>query len=476
MRKVVLDGIKWLTLARLVAQITRWAATIIAIRLLAPNDFGLAALAQTVLSILELFGSFGLGAAIIQSPEISRRALQLIFGMITAINLILAALMWGVAPYAATFYGEPELTQIIRVLALTFLFVIAGAIPANLLIRDMNFRAIAIAQVLSGSAGAAVLLIMAYSGYGYWALIWGGIAILGVDTIVKIIARPVFVVPVFNFPEAKQYLTFGSLVMASTIIHHLYVSLDVVIAGIYWSAETLGIYAVALQLAVLPLNKMMPMIRQVAFPAFSKNQSDLEKTRGYMVKSMQLAMAISFPIFFGISSISVLLVPLLLGSNWESAALPIMILCVSIPFRMMVELYEPPLFATNRPKIVVINSLVILCIMIPTFFISVQWDVLGLSLGWLLVFPLVSLGSSYWYCKSMEINLATMFGALQTPLLGSTLMLGVVYGYIQGLTGMLNPWVLMVSAIGLGAAVYLLYIYIFDRSLFNQYLEIVTRG
>lgn len=476
MRSLVIHGIKWLTLARLIAQVTRWAATIIAIRLLAPDDFGLAALAQSVLSILELFGSFGLGAAIIQSPEISRRALQLILGMVAAVNLLLGTLMWVIAPYAAAFYGEPELIQIIRVLALTFLFVIAGALPSNLLVRDMNFKAIAIAQVLSGFAGAAVLLYMAYAGYGYWALIWGGIAILAVDTTVKIIARPMFVIPVFNFPEAKQYLTFGSLVMASTIIHHLYVSLDVIIAGIYWSAETLGIYAVALQMAVLPLNKMMPMIRQVAFPAFSRNQSDLEKTRNYMVKSMQLAMAISFPIFFGISSISILLVPLLLGSDWEPAALPIMILCVSIPFRMMVELYEPPLFATNRPKVVVINSLVILCIMIPTFFISVQWDVLGLSLGWLLVFPLVSMGSSYYYCKSMEIPILTMFRALQTPLLGSTLMLAAVYGFIFALSEYLSPWVLLISAIVLGALIYLLYIFIFDRSLFNQYREIVIRS
>ncbi|PCJ27272.1 MAG: hypothetical protein COA96_03555 [SAR86 cluster bacterium] len=474
-KRTVIDALKWLSMARLLAQITRWCVTFIVIKLLSPSDYGVAALAQTVLALLELFTSLGLGAAVVQSKNISKRDLQIIFGMIVTINTILLIFLWVIAPIVSQFYDNPALELILKVLSLNFVFIVLGSLPSSLLLRDMKFKAIALSEVISGFCGAGVSLALAYAGYGYWALVLGGMSIIISRTIVQFIANPVLIMPRFNFSEAKHFISFGGLIMASIIVRYLYVSLDVVIAGRVWTPETLGMYAVALQLAVLPLNKIMPMIRQVAFPAYSKTQSDPAKVRSYVVESMGLAMALAFPLFFGISSIASLLVPLLLGIKWQAATLPITLLCMVIPFRMMLELFEPALNATGNPRVVFNTSLRILMFMVPTFLISVRWDEVGLALGWLVVFPLLSLYSCSGYCRELKIPFMTMLRAIKSPVLCSSLMLVSVTFYIQQLESSMPQWTLLISAIALGGMLYVLLIFISSRSLFNRYKSVLQR-
>ena len=231
-KQSVFSGLKWLTLARLISQLVRWSVTFIVIRLLLPEDYGIAALAQTVLSFLELFTSFGLGAAIIQSKKIDKQQLQVIFGMIVVISLCLFSLLWFIAPFVADFYQQEELKTVLRVLSINFVLIVLSALPSNLLIREMKFKLIAIVDVVSGISGATTSLYLAYMGYGYWAIIIGGQVIMGVRAIFLMVARPVFVLPIFSFSKGKKYLAFGGLIMTSKVIRYLYVTLDVVIAGI----------------------------------------------------------------------------------------------------------------------------------------------------------------------------------------------------------------------------------------------------
>ena len=472
-RKTVISGIKWLSIGKLIAQLVRWVATILVIQRLAPEDFGIAALAQSLLSIFELFTTLGLNAAIVQTKELTRRDLQVIFGMIVLINLVLAAMLWFVAPVAAEFYGSPELTMILRVLTLTFFVVVFGSVSSGLLARDMNFRVIALSEIVSGVIGAGVLLYLAYAGYGYWSLVWGGISIIAIGNLVKFIARPVIPIPVFNLMEARHFLTFGSLVMGSIIVRHLYVSLDVIIAGRLWTTEMLGVYAVALQLAVVPMNKIMPTIRQVAFPAYARNQTDRARVSAYLVKSMVLAMAIGFPVFYGIGGVAPLIVPLVLSETWAAATLPIMVLCIVIPFRMMTELFEPPLNAIGKPRLVFLNSLVILALMTPTFYVSAQWNVIGLCIGWLVVFPVIAMFSSAWYCRQLDVHFMEFWRAIRGPFLASLVMMGLVYQFLETLQGAVNGFLLLALAILIGVVSYCALIFLFDRNTFNQFRDLV---
>lgn len=475
MRKIVFDGLKWLALARVCAQLVRWIVTFIVISLLDPTDFGIAALALSVMGLFDLFTSFGLGASIVNTEELHTRTLKIIFGMIILVNSSLTLFLIAIAPFAASFYNMPELEAVLQVMSVSFLIAIFGVMSHSLLSRELKFKVLALADVCSGLAGAAVSLYMAYNGYGYWTLVIGGMSIMFTNALVKIIARPLWILPLFSFKEGKQYLTFGSLIMGSIILRYLYVNIDVIIAAKFWSPEVLGIYAVAIRVVVLPLNKVMPMIRQVAFPSYSKSQADLELVRGYLIKSTGLAMTICFPVFYGFSAIALLLIPLILGDSWREAALPIMLLSLVIPFRMLLELFEPALNATRKVKHVFLASLFILLAMLPVFFVAMPWEEIGLSVAWLLAFPALTVLVSLHYCKIAGLKFADLVRVLRTPFIVSLIMFFIVVAEIQLLSSVLNPYFLLGLCLLTGAASYAGLSWLMDRQQVTLYFKLLVR-
>jgi O-antigen/teichoic acid export membrane protein len=239
-KSAVIHSIKWMTFARLAAQLLRWSATLIIIRILTPADFSIVALAETVLGFLEMFAVLGLSAAIIRSQEPSNDFIRSIFTMIAIVNSVLAVVLFSSATIAANFYRQPELVMVMRVLSVGFILTIFESIPSALLSKAMRFKEIAIIQLLSGIAGAAVSLVMAYMGFGYWTLVAGGLATQLTRTIATLIINPVIPLPSLQLSKAWEAATFGSFVLLSSILYYLYVTLDVIIAGRFWSPEMLG--------------------------------------------------------------------------------------------------------------------------------------------------------------------------------------------------------------------------------------------
>ncbi len=155
--------------------------------------------------------------------------------------------------------------------------------------------------------------------------------------------KPVFLVPRFDFSAIKSSLMFGSLLSFHAMLMYVFLHLDVALAGVYLSAAEIGLFAMALMLATMPLKKILPMLNQVAFPAFSKIQHDTGLVRHYVLKAQRLSLVITIPIFWGLASIVDLAVPLILGEKWVKAIAPAAIIFVIMPLRFSYELYNPAL-------------------------------------------------------------------------------------------------------------------------------------
>ncbi|WP_336511698.1 oligosaccharide flippase family protein [Candidatus Accumulibacter phosphatis] len=114
-----------------------------------------------------------------------------------------------------------------------------------------------------------------------------------------------------------------------------YSQADMFVAGKLLGKEALGFYSVAMHLASLPVQKVSGILNQVAFPAFSKIQNDSATVKLHVLKSVRILSFLSFPVLWGISSIAPEIVQLLLGPKWEPAILPLQILPMIMPLRMI---------------------------------------------------------------------------------------------------------------------------------------------
>src|SRR5688572_4084498 len=166
----------WLTTARLFSQLVSWLVTLVLARLLTPADYGVFAIALGVVSFLELFHEFGLGAAIVQCRDLTKIQLNTIFWIISGSSLAIVLLTFLSAGLLAQFYAEPQLVWILPFLSLVFLVNSLGLVSQSLLTKEINFRDRAIAEAFGVVAAAGVSFGLAYHGYGVWALVLGHLA------------------------------------------------------------------------------------------------------------------------------------------------------------------------------------------------------------------------------------------------------------------------------------------------------------
>ncbi len=476
LKSQVIESVRWLAMAQLVSQLVRIVVSIYVIRQLENEQMAYVALADTLLGFLDMFATLGLGAVIISKKDLTEREISNIAGVLLIINFSITLLVILLAAPVASFYRIVELEDILKVVCLGFLLTGVSAPCAALLSRNMRFKEQSIIQFAASVVGALTSFILVNVGFEYWSIVLGGLAYHLVKAIAVIHLNGGMVVPRFAIRESSRHISFGGFVMISGVIWYIYTYADVAIAGRNWTPELLGIYAVAIQLTVMPLNRLLPLLKRVALPAFSQTMaSDKEKLQHYMVKAQRTAMAICMSFYLGISAIAELLVPIILGPQWAASSLPLMCLCFAAPFRVYLELFEPAIIAFGKPQYLALNSSLIAVVMITFFTLasSLTESTLVLASVWMLVFPILSLAVSRNYCKVMEIRFTAIVATLIKPLIFSLLMWATVRGVIALLKGNLPDVVLLATAIATGVLIFGSICFLFDRKLLSELLELV---
>jgi len=202
---------------------------------------------------------------------------------------------------------------------------------------------------------------------------------------------------------------------------------DVLICAKLLGKEVLGFYSVAMDLASLPSQRILGLVNQVAFPTFSRMQHDLEKVGASVLVGVRILSFFGFPVLWGISSIAPELVEVVLGSKWIPSTLPLQILAVIIPLRMLGNFVATAIQGVGRSDIV-LRNIIWACAMFPiAFFVGANWwGLLGLSVAWLLVAPLVFLQAMVRGLPVIGLRLGQL-GAAMLPAAGTSL---VMYGAV----------------------------------------------
>lgn len=424
----VFKSLTWVGSASLFSQILSWAITIVIVRQLTPDDFGLMAMAAVFWGFLTMIGDFGLFASIVQNKEITTEQLREISGFIVILNLLFLITTYLAAPVISGFFSEPRLTSILRTLCLVFLFIPFYVIPHSLLLREMNFRTTSIIDVLCNLSAAITSLFFALNGYGVWSLVYG--------TLVQFLSRALsfslvsktFHKPLFELKQIRKMLSFSSFFTGGTILRYFFFKSDIIIGGKFIGPDALGIYSIANQLAFMPVEKMSNIIPQVAFPAFSKLQVDVKMYAANFLKGMKLLNLVFIPSYVVIFILAEDIVDVLLGSKWAAIVEPMRILCLVMPLRAFEVLFIPAMNGLGKSNITMMTSGLSLIIMVSAFFVGIHWGYVGLCWAWVVGFMLVFSVTISLCIKIMQVDAAALAGTYKTSVIAGAglLILGVV--------------------------------------------------
>lgn len=474
-RGKVMTALRWSAAARFLGQAVSWAITILVIRLLSPGDYGLMAMAMVVVSLLVLLNTLGLDAVLVQDKMLDELMRRKIFGIIVVVNCAFFLLLYFGAPAVAVFYAEPELTPIVQILSVQFLLLIFETLPQSKLEREIDFAGRSVVDFTTLVLGSLTTLALALAGQGVWSLIWGTLATNATRMLgLNLIARNL-VWPSFDWRGMRKHLAFGGFVSGDRGLWFLFSESDKLIGGKLLGNQLLGYYAVASQIASLPIHKISGLLNSVAFPAFSHAHAhtSAHTVQGYLLKATRIIGIAAFPVFFGISCTAEPIIACLLGEKWLPAAPLLQLLGVVMPFRLLSNIFPPLLWGVGHPGTSASNLLIAAVLMPAAFFVGTQWGVIGLAYAWLCVYPLVFVVTALRTCKVVGARIGDYFQQLLRPVAAGMTMYATVYFMRHHVFGSNGDWVYLLQLVLIGMLAYGAAMMLIDRSSLRETLELV---
>ncbi len=469
----VLSGARWAVILRLSGQLISWISTIIVVRFISPEDYGLNAMLEAPLELLALVSTVGLDLALVRAKNIAEDELRSVFGWLLLINGFLFLAYFFGGSLIALYFNEPRLELLAKVLAVVFLLAPFRVVPNALLDRSLKFKLRAFAEFVAGVSAAIATLVLAILGAGIWALVAGLLLNRTLLAVMLMILQPWIIRPSLSFSAVRPMMIFGGILSLSGAVVLVTDKLATLIGGPILGAGLLGIFSVAFQFALLPLAKIMPVINPIIFPAFSKFQDQRDAAAHYLRKSLGIVSLGLFPIMIGLACVSQEFVATVLGDKWAAVALPLALLSVAMPFRMATSFLRPILASMGRADLSLRSSLVALGILLPLMLAGTGYGVIGLVAAIMLTEVIVALVTVVMAASVFELSFARIAESFQPAVVASAVMATCLIGAKMALEYQINLAVLLVG-VGLGALIYLLTLRIFYGRLLEDAIRLFT--
>jgi O-antigen/teichoic acid export membrane protein len=419
--QALVGGVAWTAGVKWVSQALTWVMTLVVARLLRPSDYGLIGMAAIYLDLVQFFSEFGLGMAVITLQDLSE-------DQISQLNTV--SLLSGLAGFTFSaalaipigkFFRAPQLPLVVIVMSTAFLILAFSIVPNALLRKGMRFKTLAIIEGVQGVVQAISTLILAFLGFGYWALVLGNLSFSLAATILTLFwKRQQFAWP--HFPTIRNALVFGWHILAGRLSYSLYSDSDFIIAGRVLGEAPLGAYTLAWTFVNSPLEKLTTMVNRVTPSIFAAVQTDYTALRRYLRTTIGVLSLVIFPTVLGMVLVASDFVRFALGQKWMGVVLPLELLAFHALFRSNVVLLTPLLNVIGEERFTMGNSILTVAVLLPSFYIGSRWGTGGIAGVWVFVYPLVALPLFWRLLRRIKMPIRDYVGALWPAMSGCMLM------------------------------------------------------
>lgn len=305
---------------------------IVLARLLLPEDYGVIAIVTVFIAIANVFIQSGFNTALIQKKEIDDTDLSSVFYLSLFVAFIIYIIIFFAAPLIAQFYKQEILTSVLRILSLTLFFGAVNSIQQAIVSRKMEFKKYFFSSLGGIIISAVVGIVIAYSGFGVWALVTQQLVnIISVMIILWFTVkwRPKLL---FSFKRLKILFSYGWKLLCSGLIDTIYKNIYDLVIGKKYSSISLAYYNRGKQFPNIIVQNLDGSISSVMLPALSKEQDDKVKVKRMMRRAIMTSSYIIFPITIGLAVTAKPMVSVVLTDKWLQCVPFLQILSISYAF------------------------------------------------------------------------------------------------------------------------------------------------
>ena len=456
-------GALWNAFAYGASKLALLPTTVILARLLSPQEFGLVALGLLVLTYLDVLRQFGISSALIQWPDDDDLMATVAFWLSLISGVVIAAAAMVLAPLVAAFFRQPELTTILRVLAVAFVVdSLAGVYEARVRKR-LQFRRRVGPEVGRAVVKGGTAIALAFLDFGVWSLILGQVAgSLAAAGLYWSVSRwgPSLR---FDGSIARSLLRYGSQYALFTILAAVIKDVDYLIIGRRMSTEALGYYTLAFRLPEMTILGICYVISQTVFPVFSKLQAEPERLAGAFTRTARILLLVTLPVAVGMSLVAPELIQVAFSAKWLPAV-PVMRWLALYAAVLAVGFVAGDVYkALGRTGLLNLMALGRLAITLPVLWVAGSYGIGEVAAAQFWVACVVVVIEVVIAIRILSVPLAQFLGTVAGPFGAALIMAGSVLLGGWAVPGG-APAVRLVALVGVGALTYAGSIWFLARS------------
>jgi teichuronic acid exporter len=329
LKSLTIKSVGWSAVERFSVQAIQFIISIILARLVTPSEFGLIAMLGIFIAIAQSFVESGFSNALIQKVDRTETDFSTVFYFNILISVVLYIIIFFSAPYISLFYHEPILELICKWMGLSLIIQGLSVVQVAKLTVLLDFKTQAKASLLAVIISGFLGIIMAYKGYGVWALL--------VQTLLNSFLNTIFLwvlakwIPklIFSWYSLKELFSFGSKLLLSGLLHTIYTNLYSLVIGRKYSSMDVGYYNQSSLSARFPSVSLMAIISRAVYPIQCNIQDDNKLLSSSFTQYLRISCYIVFPIMIGMAILSKPLIIVLLSDKWLNMSNLLSILCVA---------------------------------------------------------------------------------------------------------------------------------------------------
>ena len=470
LRNNVVSSLIWKFLERIGTQGIQFIVSLLLARLLLPSDYGVVSMILVFTAIANVFVQSGFSTSLIQK----KGADELDFSSVFYASLIIATfcymILFFIAPFIAEFYDMPEMTAILRVIALTLFFGAINSVQNAKISKDMKFKKLFFSSlgaiVISGTTG----IVLAYLGYGPWALVWQQLSNSIAITIILWFTsgwRPKFML---SIKRVKSLFSYGWKILCSSLLDTIYQNLYNLVIGKFYSSETLGNYNKGEQFPKLIAVNVDGAISSVMLPAYSREQDNHQKVKKMVRRSIVTSTLLLFPMMFGLAAVAETAIRVLLTDNWLGCVPYLQLLCIVYAMYPINTANLQSIKAMGKSdyylKLEVIKKVIGIIVLVAT----VPFGVYAMALGQVGVALVSTFINAFPNRRLLNYQYKEQIKDILPALLISLVMFSVVFpmNYLN-----INIYLLLLIQILIGAGLYLGLAYIFKLESLDYLIKMI---
>jgi teichuronic acid exporter len=464
-----INGAVWVLFDRIINQAGNFILLIYLSRTLSPSDFGLIAMLAIFLALAQSLVNSGFSQALIQkSTKVTENDLSTVFYVNIVLSMLLYFLFYTLAPFIASFYEQPELIDLSRILFLVIIINAISLVPKVKLLIAIDFKTQGLINSVSMIVSVLVAVYMVHYDFGYWSLVGMELSKSLISSVLFIGYSKWYPKWMFSKESFKSLFTFGSKLLVAGLIATTVQNLYSVLIGRYFNATQVGYFQQGFNYTNMLSATLSSVVQGVTYPVMTSIQEDKKRLVQMYIKVMGVVTLLTFPIFIGFAAVAEEFVLIFLGDKWR----PIIPILIILSFARLITPISSMnlniLNARGRSDLFLKTDLSKLPMTIGALFIAIPYGILGIAIAQLFTTFISFFINTYYPGKLFSFGAKEQLKQMFPIVIASVFMyLSIAFIKFDSLE------MQMISKVVVGGVVYILLCWLFKIPAFTDASNII---